>query len=591
MRVWCLCALLVWMPPAWGDSAAFESLLDRADALRSADATKFVELLGELDGKVAEATLVQRQRLRFLHCYRKALSGDFDGAIVDLRRLFDETTDVTLKFRTGTFLANTYAATREFAEGLGYLDRTLALLPDVPSEEVRQQGLIGAAVMYNQVGQHDLALHHADAILAAPATGRARCMASFMRIEALFNRGDLRADDEQFSEQIAFCQAQGEVLVAGFIRGYQARKWAAEGRHAEAAELLRKHLPEVESTKYPRLIGEIYSLLAEYELANGAMEAAERYARAAIEQSRSIEFSLPLVMAHRTLYESALKRRDIAGALEHYRSYAEADKAFLDATKARELAVQLVKQETEQKNQTIELLNKRNQVLQLEQQVSKQATTNTQLVLALVLLLLASITFWAYKTKRMQVALKHLAETDGLTGISNRRHFTDVASELIRNGARQNSSLALIMFDLDHFKRINDHYGHATGDWVLRQVATSCRPLIRRSGTFGRIGGEEFAVILADSDIKAGRELALRLRERIGAIDARENGGSFDISASFGVSATALSGYSLDRLMAQADEMMYASKQDGRNRVSAQGDTFDYAPVGPVIGPADRRDG
>ena len=140
-------------------------------------------------------------------------------------------------------------------------------------------------------------------------------------------------------------------------------------------------------------------------------------------------------------------------------------------------------------------------------------------------------------------------------------------------------------------KRINDHYGHATGDWVLRQVATSCRPLIRRSGTFGRIGGEEFAVILADSDIKAGRELALRLRERIGAIDARENGGSFDISASFGVSATALSGYSLDRLMAQADEMMYASKQDGRNRVSAQGDTFDYAPVGPVIGPADRRDG
>ena len=81
------------------------------------------------------------------------------------------------------------------------------------------------------------------------------------------------------------------------------------------------------------------------------------------------------------------------------------------------------------------------------------------------------------------------------------------------------------------------------------------------------------------------------LRERIGAIDARENGGSFDISASFGVSATALSGYSLDRLMAQADEMMYASKQDGRNRVSAQGDTFDYAPVGPVIGPADRRDG
>lgn len=574
------------MPVAWGDSASFESLLEQADALRSADAARFVELLGELDAQLDQATPLQRQRLRFLHCYRMALSGDFDGAIADLRRLFDETDDITLKFRAGAFLVNNFAATREFAEGLGYLDRTLALLPGVPSLEVRQQGLVGAAVMYNQVGQHDLALHHANAILAEPTSGRTRCMAEFMRMEALFNRGDLPAEDRQFAEQIDYCQAQGEVLVAGFIRGYQARKWAAEGRFAEAAELLREHLPSVESTHYPRLIGEIYSLLAEYELATGAVAAAEMHARAAIEQSSAIAFSLPLVMAHRTLYESALKRNDIHAALEHYRSYAEADKAYLDATKARELAVQLVKQETEQKNQTIELLNKRNQVLQLEQQVSKQATTNTQLLLVLALVLLASITLWAYKTKRMQMALKQLAETDGLTGISNRRHFTVVAGEWIRNGERQGNPLTLIMFDLDHFKRINDHYGHATGDWVLRQVAAACKPLVGRNGIFGRIGGEEFAVILAGAGIEAGRELALQLRTRIAAIDARENGASFDISASFGVSATAFSGYSLDRLMAQADEMMYASKQDGRNRVSVRGDvSVDGAPA-PVVGPA-----
>jgi diguanylate cyclase (GGDEF)-like protein len=332
--------------------------------------------------------------------------------------------------------------------------------------------------------------------------------------------------------------------------------------------LLRDNLPEVEATRYPRLIGEIQSLLAEYELAQGHVDSAEAHARSAIAHSSAIEFSLPLVMAHHVLYESALERDDVRAALDHYRSYAKADKAFLDATKARELAVQLVRQETVQKNQTIELLNKRNQVLQLEQQVSRQAATNTQLLLALALVLLASISFWGFKNKRMQRALRQLAETDGLTGIGNRHHFTQTATAMLRANERSAASVALIMFDLDHFKVINDHYGHATGDWVLRQVAGACRPLIAASACFGRIGGEEFAVIVDGASVEAGHELAMRLRESIAAIDSRANGASFNVSASFGVSSTAHSGYNLDRLMAQADQVLYSSKKEGRNRVS-----------------------
>lgn len=580
LRALCLGMLLCWMSAASSDSGTIESLLQQADAVRSADSTKFLALLKELDAQEDAATPLQRQRLRYLHTYRMALAGDFDAAIAELRKLFDEADDVTVKFRAGAFLVNSFAATREFAEGLNYVDSMLELAPQVPDREIRQAGLVSAGVFYNQVGEYALALHQAEVILAEPTSGRTRCMAEFVRLEALFNQGDLLVDDRAIADQISRCTEQGEVLVAGFTRGYQARKLAAEGHHDDAVALLRKYLPEVEGTRYPRLIGEIYSLLAEYELALGDIASAETHARAAIEQSAAIQFSLPLVMAHHTLYESALKRNDVAAALEHYRSYAQADKAFMDATKARELVVQLVKQETRQKNQTIELLNKRNQVLQLEQQVSRQAATNTQLLLALALMLLASLSFWAWRARRMQQVLRRYAEIDGLTGISNRRHFSERASALLANCARTDGSACLIMFDLDHFKYINDHYGHATGDWVLRQIADVCKPLVARNDCFGRIGGEEFAVVLSGGGIEAGRELALQMRARIAAIDTRANGGTFNISASFGVTATRLSGFELDRLMAHADEVLYASKHQGRNRVSVyQGAQVAAAPL------------
>jgi diguanylate cyclase len=575
LRASLLAVLLCLTPHANGDSDQFESLLAEANTVRSADAGKFSLLLDRLDDISAEATVQQRQQLRYLHTYRLALAGDFQGAIRDLRVLFDEATEVELRFQVGAFLVNNFAATREFAEGLAYLDQTLALLPQISDQQLRQQSLIGAMVLYNQVGQHDLALHYADTVLAEPTSGRTRCKVEFMRLEALFNQGSLPADERPFTDGIGRCQSEGEVIVAGFIRGYLARKWDSSGRTADAAALLLQHLAEAEGTRYPRLIGEIQSLLAQYQFKLGRAAEAEEHARQAIAQSAGIAYSLPLVMAYKTLYDAANERGDTAAALGHYRNYAEADKAYLNAIKARELAVQLGKHETLQKTQTIELLNRQNQVLQLEQEVSKQAATNTQLLLALVLVLLASVAFWAYRIKRVQLALKRLAETDALTGLGNRGHFTQRAGELLEASDRNHRVVSLIMFDLDLFKRINDHFGHATGDWVLRQVAQVSKSAVGAKEVLGRIGGEEFAILRADCDLACAREMAAQLRARIAAIDSPAEGASFQISASFGVSSSATSGYDLDRLLAHADHALYASKHEGRNRVNVYDSSMD----------------
>jgi len=231
------------------------------------------------------------------------------------------------------------------------------------------------------------------------------------------------------------------------------------------------------------------------------------------------------------------------------------------------------------------LLNQQNQLLQLQQRVQKQANQNMGLLVVLLGFLLAGLGYWAYKIKRMHRSLRRIAETDALTGISNRHHFTQQAERSLSQCARAGESAAVIMIDLDRFKAINDTYGHEAGDWVLKQVAVTCAGLCRRIDHFGRIGGEEFAILLHGCELKSAVRLAEDCRVRLSEIETRPCGHTFPVTASFGVSATAQSGYGLAELMSHADLMLYRAKREGRNRVRAyNGDLPGASPFATLIG-------
>src|SRR5690606_356835 len=129
-------------------------------------------------------------------------------------------------------------------------------------------------------------------------------------------------------------------------------------------------------------------------------------------------------------YEVAMHRDDLESALEAYRSYAEADKAYLDDIRAKQMAYRIVRHEAQQQSQEIELLNQKNNVLELQQRVSEQRAQVWGLLVLLLALMLASIGTWAYRTKRIQMQLRRMAEVDMLTGISNRHHFSESAHRL-----------------------------------------------------------------------------------------------------------------------------------------------------------------
>ncbi len=170
--------------------------------------------------------------------------------------------------------------------------------------------------------------------------------------------------------------------------------------------------------------------------------------------------------------------------------------------------------------------------------------------------------------KTMEDALRQAATTDSLTGMASRSHFMERAEAELARARRHARPLSMVMLDVDHFKQINDRHGHATGDEVLRVLTQTCRATVRQQDIVGRLGGEEFGILMPETDRDRAYALAERLRVALAALQITSVGGSLvTVTASFGISAW-LPQDTLDGLLARADAGLYQSKRAGRNRVS-----------------------
>lgn len=163
------------------------------------------------------------------------------------------------------------------------------------------------------------------------------------------------------------------------------------------------------------------------------------------------------------------------------------------------------------------------------------------------------------------------SRTDPLTGLYNRAHFGEQLQERLDFADRYGASVSLIMVDVDHFKRVNDTYGHEAGDAVLRQVAAIIQEGVRSTDTCFRYGGEELAILLPKATCHDATELAERLRERIVANVAFHKGAAIPVTASFGVATYPETAREREKLFPHADAALYRAKGDGRNCVRSDG--------------------
>lgn len=212
---------------------------------------------------------------------------------------------------------------------------------------------------------------------------------------------------------------------------------------------------------------------------------------------------------------------------------------------------------------------------QLEQPYSPSAVAT-----AVLAMLYLGVAFHAYVDRSMSYfkrmrdynnQLQDMASHDPLTRVLNAGAYYRACDQQIHASQRANQSFAVLFIDLDHFKSINDTYGHAVGDDVLRAVAQTLQSAVRRSDIVGRIGGEEFSVFLPNTQVQGAQQLAETLRLAIESIHMEVDGVRLKITASIGVAAKRYEQETMQAIQQHADQAMYEAKRGGRNRVSTFG--------------------
>ena len=173
----------------------------------------------------------------------------------------------------------------------------------------------------------------------------------------------------------------------------------------------------------------------------------------------------------------------------------------------------------------------------------------------------------ALENARLFREVERLSLTDPLTGLRNRRGFMDDARRNIDIAIRHKHPLSVLMLDIDHFKRVNDTYGHATGDKVLAGIALVCRKHMRTTDLLARFGGEEFCFLFPETTAENALLLAERLRVAISGVRFEAEAERFSVTISIGISECLGAEASLENLLARSDEALYQAKNTGRNRV------------------------
>lgn len=213
-----------------------------------------------------------------------------------------------------------------------------------------------------------------------------------------------------------------------------------------------------------------------------------------------------------------------------------------------------------------------------------QAWSSVIFMLAFMAVLAAGFGFVLANFERMASQMRKLASVDGLTGACNHNTTVSLLAHALERGRREEQPVGFVMLDLDHFKRVNDRHGHAVGDQVLKAVAACARARLRGSDVLGRLGGEEFGLVLPATGVVGARHLAEQVRQAVEALELQGDGGQpLRVTLSAGVAEASRSD-TPETLMHLADKALYQAKQKGRNRVVVADDWMRNSTLQSVVG-------
>ncbi|GLQ94962.1 GGDEF domain-containing protein [Dyella acidisoli] len=571
-RLWPVIVAIAWSVLAQPGYAATSitngaAFLDQTESLRTTDHPRFVQMLAQIHQEAPRLTSREQWHLRYLDAWETMFEGDYTKSEVMLHEVIDHSGDAGLAAKASALLLTNLAANRRYEEAFALANHVTTWLPAVKDPQVRFMLLMNLSQMLDIADQTDLAIKYAHMMEDAVPPGETLCRPRSLQAAALFNAKHLTSSSPELQQAIDTCVAAGQPILANTMWLVLSSLYLDENQPAKAMALLDRIMPSIRTNHYyPHMLSaQVQRAQAYAKLGDDSN--ARTAALAAVAMSGPNDINEWLKDDYEVLYQVEKRQGHLADALAAYEHYVIQDKGHLNDISARTLAYAATQQHLLVQKLETDSLSKQNSILRLQQALATKAVETSRLYIALLLVVLVSIVFWLFRLKRSQLRFKQLSCLDGLTGILNHQHFVSEAARALHLLEKKSGSACLISIDLDYFKQVNDTHGHAIGDAVLQHTVTICKQHLRTSDLFGRLGGEEFGILLVDCSSDQGTAIADRIRKAIEATPVDVDGSVVSFSASFGVACTDTSGYELQRLCREADAALYRAKRTGRNRV------------------------
>ncbi|NVK22300.1 MAG: diguanylate cyclase [Kangiellaceae bacterium] len=388
-------------------------------------------------------------------------------------------------------------------------------------------------------------------------------LADSYRLEGNFDRAK-----ELLDKSLASASQEQDISAIAFAHQMRSRILTDQGEYEKALNHLDQAIKMSEQIGEELFNYELHSEYAYLHLKLGNLDQA-KYHLAIAEDHSAKQGDTDLYYFERLNAEILAKEERYQEAFEKLgQSYKNYRKHFNDnMTHVSNISREQLDQER---------LSFENKLLEKENALNQEYLSNNRkfsyilwsLIGVLAIGIFAAI-WMIFRFKRLANDNHKLAFTDNLTKLPNRRHVFRTLDEHHRNSSGGTGTYSIILFDLDHFKSINDRFGHSVGDQVIQTTKDICRAILREKDTIGRIGGEEFMIILPETTLNDAYNIAERLREHFEAFDFDHLAQGLKVTSSFGVTEYLDEDESLDFVINRADRLLYKAKNEGRNRVAA----------------------
>lgn len=566
----CTAALLCFITHAQSQdqttqSAVSSEAIARAYELRSANPAKARQLINEV--KRASLSNEQKDRYDIVQAYLVFMEGDIKGAIDAFKAIAKDAYTFESRFSANAALVSLYAGTQNWTEGFKALDFVKENVMKIDSVIAEEQAHFAVINFFGQIDEGVTLAQYLRPLLNGRYSQRFECVAQMQLLGYALTSDSSAMTTEMFEEARAFCELAGEGLVMLNIDNQLADFYFKQGQTEQTLSILLANFDAIMAKKYKPLADEANMLLTQAYFAIDDHDSAEKYAHLILQGKGDVNLvSRADFVAYDILYRIAELKGDFAQALQLHKKYTEAKSLNINRENAKLLAIQKARQDSEQQSNEIAVLGFENSLLRAQADLDKESANNRLLIIAFMLMILFFIAIWIYRKQVNYRKIQKISQTDSLTGIANRGFFTSSAQASIQKCAEQNIPISLILFDLDNFKRINDTFGHAVGDRALITAVDAAKLGCRTNDLIGRLGGEEFGIILEGCHADKASAIAEACRTQIHNTNSNEHQ-QYHLNASFGVASSQASDYDFDTLFDKADSALYDAKHSGKNKV------------------------